>query len=116
MIDQIMEKKLVEMWHPTAELCYYVAFVFKEKLPREYGVIPNLLRMIWNMLPNSKLTELHLGGHQITDAVAMKLAEMLPSSKLTQLWLFGNKTTDAGKAALRQSNKNKDGKKINIYT
>jgi len=96
------EKRLAEMWHPTATWCYYVAFVLKEKLPREHGVVPDLLRMIRNMLPHSKLTSLYLYGNQIADAGAIKLAEMLPSSELTTLWLQKNQITDAGAMKLAE--------------
>ena len=113
MIDQIMEKKLVEMWHPTAELCYYVAFVLKEKLPREYGIIPYLLQMIRDMLPSSTLTRLELGFHQVTDTMAIKLAELLPCSKITLLDLNDNQITDA--VAIKLAEMLPSSKLINLY-
>ena len=126
-----LEKKLAKIWHPTTEWCYYVAFVLKKKLPREHGVVPDLLRIIRNMLPwflpsfylnllcchitdagaiklakllpYSKLEYIWLGDNQIGDAGAIKLAEMLPSSKLTSLSLWCNQITDAGAIRLAEA-------------
>ena len=100
--QSFMEKKLAKIWHPTAKWCCYVAFVLKEKLPREHGVVPSLLRMIREMLPSSYMEYLQLDYNQITDAGAIKLAEMLPSSKLTCLGLGGNQITDAGTIKLAE--------------
>jgi len=115
-METVFQQKLTEMWHPTAKWCYFVAFVIKEKLPREHGVVPYLLRMIREMLPNSKLIILWFKGGKITDAgralshphhtlwfkgneitatTAIKLAEMLPNSKLTTLWIENYQITDA---------------------
>ena len=68
-ISQKVQEKIKEMWHPTAEFCYYLAFVFKEILPRNRGFVPMLLKRIREML-SSKLTVLNLSENQITDAVA----------------------------------------------
>ena len=77
--------------------------VLKEKLPREHGVIPDLLRMIRNMLPSSELDDLHLENNNITDTKLIKLAEMLPSSKLNRLMLNNNQIGDAGAIALMEA-------------
>ena len=99
--DDDLQQTLEEMLHPTAEWCYFVAFVLKTALPRDEGIVPDILRIMREML-SSKLTELSLGDNQITDAGAMKLAEMLPSSKLTYLDLSSNDISDAGAMKLAE--------------
>jgi len=101
-METAFEQKLTEMWHPTGKWCHYVAFALEQKLQREYGVIPYLLRMIRNMLPSSKLARLWLSGNQIDDAGAIKLAEALPNSNLTELFLSDNQITDAGAMKLAE--------------
>ena len=102
-INDQLQQKLKNMWHPTAEWCYFVAIVLTRKFPRKHqGIVPGILRIIREMLPSSKLTKLSLSGHQIRDAGAIKLAEMLPSSKLTHLQLSYNPITDAGAIKLAE--------------
>ena len=97
-----VQRQLKKMWHPTKKWCYFVAFVLKEALPREQGIVPHILQIMREMLPSSKLTVLDLINNEITDAWAKKLAEMLPSSKLRRLYLSINQITDAGAIKLAE--------------
>ena len=55
--------------------------------------------------PTCKVTELHLGCNQITDAGVASLCQALqtPTCKVTKLHLFGIQITDAGVASLCQA-------------
>ena len=106
-----INNKLQEIWHPTQFWCYFVALVLKTALPREQGIVPDILRIIREMLSREKANSLrsfparwarrarrrlNLNRNEITDAQAKKVAEMLPSSKMTSLWLNHNQITDDG--------------------